>query len=127
MEAKEKARILEISEAAEWNRKVIWMELREALGMVPVTFYKERKPFLMFDGEDRPMMIQVRAEYYGITWRCWDRRPDGQPVPDWESADPEDGIGTGKAAGSGEAAGKAAGSGKAGGKASGKRTGGTGK
>lgn len=112
MEAKEKARILEIGEAAEWNRKVIWMEMRETAGMMPVTFWAEKIPFLRFDCEDRTMMIEVRAEYYGKTWRCWDRRPDGQPVPDWEGTETEDG-------GSGIR--------KAAGKAAGKRTGGAGK
>lgn len=71
MEAKEKAMILEIGEAAEWNRKVIWMEMRETDGVIPVTYHSERRPFLRFDAEERAMMIEVRAEYYGKTWRCW--------------------------------------------------------
>lgn len=108
----EEARILKLNEAAEWNRKVIWMEMRETYGVIPVTYHSERMPFLRFDAEDRAMMIEVRAEYYGKTWRCWDRRPDGQPVPDWEGTETEDG-------GSGIR--------KAAGKAVGKRTGGAGK
>lgn len=101
----EKARMLKLKEAAEYNRKVIWLEMRETAGMVPVTFYAEHVPFLWFDAEDRVLMIEVRAEYYGKTWRCWNARPDGQTVPDWE--DPEEGKTAGaKSAARAAAAGK---------------------
>lgn len=86
-----KARILELSEAVEYNRKVIWLELREMAGVMPVTFYVEQFPFLKFDAENRIAMITVRADYYGKTWRCWDRNPEGaESVKLWKSAGGED-------------------------------------
>ena len=82
-EKKRKPRVLTLEEAITYDRKVMWMELRENPGqVVPVTYYAERIPFLQFDAEDRVMMISVRAEYCGKTWRCWDMVPD-RPT-DWE-------------------------------------------
>jgi hypothetical protein len=87
----EKARVLKIGEVVEYNRKVIWMELRETQGVIPVTYHAEHIPFLRFDAEDRVAMIEVRAEMYGKTWRCWDRDPAGaQSVKTWKSAGGED-------------------------------------
>ena len=87
----EKARVLKIGEVVEYNRKVIWMELRETQGVIPVTYHAERVPFLRFDAEDRVALIEVRADMYGKTWRCWDRDPAGaQSVKTWKSAGGED-------------------------------------
>ena len=87
----EKARVLKIGEVVEYNRKVIWMELRETQGVIPVTYHAERVPFLRFDAEDRVALIEVRADMYGKTWRCWDRDPGGaQSVKTWKSAGGED-------------------------------------
>ena len=86
----EKARILSLEEAAEYNRRVIWMDLIEAGAAMPVTYYRERLPFLQFDCENRVAMITVRAEYYGKTWRCWDRKPD----EDGTEEGPDSGSGT---------------------------------
>ncbi len=87
----EKARILKLAEAVEYNRKVIWLELRTEAEVLPVTYYAEHLPFLRFDCEDRVAMITVRGEYYGKTWRCWDRDPAGaQTVKAWKSAGGED-------------------------------------
>lgn len=88
----EKARVLKLEETLQ-HGKVVWLELRETAGVIPVAFWAERMPFLKYDAQDRVAMIEVRAEYYRKTWRCWDQRPDGLPVPDWQ--DPEE---TGKAA-----------------------------
>ena len=87
----EKAKVLKLEEAAEWNQKVIWMEMRETQGAIPVTFYAERAPFLRFNAEDRVLMIEVRVDYYGKTWRCWDRDPAGaESVKTWKSAGGDD-------------------------------------
>lgn len=87
----EKARVLKLDEAMQWNRRVIWLETRESTEVLPVTFYAEHKPFLRFDCETRPAMMEVRAEYYGKTWRCWDRDPAGaQSVKVWKSAGGDD-------------------------------------
>lgn len=87
----EKAKVLKLSEAIEYNRRVIWLETRETKEVIPVTFYAEHKPFLRFDGEDRVAMIEVRPEYYGKTWRCWNLDPAGaQSVKTWKSAGGED-------------------------------------
>lgn len=80
----EKARVLKLNEAAEYNRKVIWLELREMDGVLPVTYHSEQLPFLRFDAEDRVAMFSVRGDCYGKTWRCWSMRPDGQKVPAWK-------------------------------------------
>lgn len=97
-----KAKVLKLSEAIQYDRKVIWMEMRETAGVFPVTFYAEHVPFLRFDCEDRPLMVEVRAEYYGKTWRCWSDRPNGQPVPGWKdpegAAEPAVNTGAGKQA-----------------------------
>lgn len=80
-----KAKVLKLEEAIQYNRKVIWMEMRETAGVVPVTYYAEHAPFLRFDAADRVAMIEVRAEYYGTTWRCWDQYPAGaQSVRLWD-------------------------------------------
>ena len=87
----EKARVLKIGDVAVYDRKVIWMELRETQGVIPVTYHAERVPFLRFDAEDRVALIEVRADMYGKTWRCWDRDPAGaQSVKTWKSAGGED-------------------------------------
>lgn len=88
----DKARILKLDEVIQWNRKVIWLETRTDTDAVPVTYYAEHVPFLRFDAEDRVMMIEARAAYYGKTWRCWDRDPAGaQTMKTWKSAGGEDG------------------------------------
>lgn len=80
-----KARILKLDEAIEYNRKVIWLELREAAGVIPVTYHSEHLPFLRFDADDRVATFDVRGECYGKTWRCWDRDPAGaQSVKAWK-------------------------------------------
>lgn len=75
-------RVLEFSEAIQYDRKVMWIEFRETPGVIPVTYYAEQKPFLKFDAEDRMAMFSVRAEWYDVTWRCWDKKPL-RPT-DWE-------------------------------------------
>lgn len=80
----EKARVLKLEEAITYNQKVIWLELRETEGVVPVTYHSEQRPFLRFDREDLVEMISVRGEYYGKTWRCWSAAPNGQKVPNWK-------------------------------------------
>ncbi len=86
-----KAKILKLKDAIEYDRKVMWLELRETGGVMPVTYHSERQPFLRFDCEDRVMMIEVRAEYYEKTWRCWDQDPAGaQTMKQWKSAGGED-------------------------------------
>lgn len=72
----EKARMLELSEATEYNRKVIWLELIGMDGALPVTYHSERYPFLRYDCETLIAMIEVRGEYYGETWRCWSAEPE---------------------------------------------------
>ena len=80
-----KAKLLKMKDAVEYDRKVKWLELRETAGVIPVTYHSERAPFLRFDCEDRVMMIEVRAGYYGKTWRCWDQDPAGaQTMKEWD-------------------------------------------
>lgn len=82
----EKARVLKLTEVANGgDRRVMWLETRETKGVIPVTFYAERIPFLRFDCENRVAMIEVRSEYYGRTWRCWDRDPAGaETMKEWK-------------------------------------------
>ena len=85
-----KARVLKLEETIR-HGKVVWLELRETAGVVPVTFYTEHMPFLKYDAQDRVAMIEVRADYYRKTWRCWDQDPAGaQSVLLWKSAGGED-------------------------------------
>ena len=85
-----KARVLKLEETFQ-HGKVIWLELRETAGVIPVAFWAEHLPFLKYDAQDRVAIIEVRAEYYGKTWRCWDRDPAGaQSVKVWKSAGGED-------------------------------------
>lgn len=79
-------RVLEFGEAIQYDRKVMWIEFRETPGVIPVTYYAEHMPFLKFDAEDRMAMFSVRAEWYDVTWRCWDKKPL-RPT-DWEQAAP---------------------------------------
>lgn len=70
------ARTMALDECIRHDGVKMWMELREMPGQaVPVVFYSERIPFLRFDAQDRVLMISVRADYYGTTWRCWDADP----------------------------------------------------
>ena len=79
----EKAKVLKLNETMQPGKK-IWLELRETTGVIPVAFWAEHMPFLKYDAQDRVAMIEVRAEYYGKTWRCWSMAPNGQKVPDWK-------------------------------------------
>ena len=79
----EKAKVLKLEETIQQGR-VTWLELRETAGVIPVAFWAEHMPFLKYDAQDRVAMIEVRAEYYGKTWRCWSMAPNGQKVPDWK-------------------------------------------
>ena len=79
----EKAKVLKLEETIQQGR-VTWLELRETAGVIPVAFWAEHPPFLKYDAQDRVAMIEVRAEYYGKTWRCWSMAPNGQKVPDWK-------------------------------------------
>ena len=70
------ARTMALDECIRHDGVKMWMELREMPGQaVPVVYYSERIPFLRFDVQDRVLMISVRADYYGTTWRCWDADP----------------------------------------------------
>ena len=70
------ARTMALDECIRHDGLKMWMELREMPGQaVPVVYYSERIPFLRFDAQDRVLMISVRADYYGTTWRCWDADP----------------------------------------------------
>lgn len=70
------ARTMALDECIRHDGVKMWMELREMPGQaVPVVYYSERIPFLRFDAQDRVLMISVRADYYGTTWRCWDADP----------------------------------------------------
>lgn len=74
-------RILKLQECLHHDGRKIWIEMRETPGQfVPVCFYAEHVPFLMFDAQDRVLMIEVRADWYGKTWRCWNAKP---AVTDW--------------------------------------------
>lgn len=80
-------RILDLQECLHHDGRTIWMEMREMPGQViPVAFYAEHIPYLKFDAQDRVLMISVRAEYYGTTWRCWNIRPE---KTDWMPEAPE--------------------------------------
>ena len=79
----EKAKVLKLNETMQPGKQ-IWLELRETAGVIPVAFWAEHMPFLKYDAQDRVAMIEVRAEYYGKTWRCWSMAPNGQKVPDWK-------------------------------------------
>lgn len=75
------ARTMALDECIRHDGVKMWMELREMPGQaVPVVYYSERIPFLRFDAQDRVLMISVRADYYGTTWRCWDADPG---MTDW--------------------------------------------
>lgn len=70
------ARTMALDECIRHDGVKMWMELREMPGQaVPVVYYSERIPYLRFDAQDRVLMISVRADYYGTTWRCWDADP----------------------------------------------------
>lgn len=74
-------RILDLQECLHHDGRTIWMEMAERPGeIIPAAFYAEHIPFLRFDAQDRVLMISVRAEYYGRTWRCWNIRPE---TTDW--------------------------------------------
>ena len=76
-------RILTFEEAIEWNRGVIWLEMREmSSGPLPVVYNLEHAPFVRFKCDACPAEFEVRKEYYGKTWRCWNLRPDWPR--DWE-------------------------------------------
>ena len=70
------ARTMALDECIRHDGVKMWMELWEMPGQaVPVVYYSERIPYLRFDAQDRVLMISVRADYYGTTWRCWDADP----------------------------------------------------
>lgn len=81
-----KYRILSLEECVRHDGRTIWLETAESGGqVVPVQFYAERRPFLKYDAQDRVLMIEVRADWYGKTWRCWNAKP---AVTDWTPLKP---------------------------------------
>lgn len=81
-----KARILGLPECVHNDGRTIWLETIDQGGQaIPVTFYAERMPYLKFDAQDRVMMIEVRSNCYGETWRCWNVKPE---TTDWAPVQP---------------------------------------
>lgn len=85
----EELRVLSLEEAIEASGELMWMEFREGTlyGALPVSYHSERKPFLRFESESiADTWLDVRAEYYGMTWRCFNRRPacwEEDALPAW--------------------------------------------
>ena len=78
-------RVLNFEQAIEWHRLVVWIQLREMNGgALPVMYNLERVPFVRFKSLDSSMGIEVRRDYYGKTWRCFDDNPAGRILPAWE-------------------------------------------
>ena len=70
------ARTMELQECIRHDNRKMWLEMIEMAGQaIPVCYYAERIPYLQFDAQDRVLMISVRADQYGVTWRCWDEDP----------------------------------------------------
>lgn len=82
-----KARVLDLQECLHHDGRRIWLETIDQGGrVIPVSFYAEHVPYLKFDAQDRVMMISVRADWYGQTWRCWSAKPE---KTDWAPEQPE--------------------------------------
>ncbi len=78
-------RALKFEQAIEWHRLVVWIQLRGMNGeALPVIYNLEQAPFVRFKSLDSRMGIEVRRDYYGKTWRCFDENPAGRILPAWD-------------------------------------------
>lgn len=80
-----KAKILTLEEAMQLEREQMWIQLRNMSVGIPVRYMAEQVPFLLYRNDDLWTEISVRAEMYGVTWRCFDTRPAAESVAvPWE-------------------------------------------
>jgi len=81
------ARVLTLEEAIDPGRKRVWIQLREMTCAMAARYSAEQKPFLRFMDQELEMVIEARAEYYGKTWRCFDRCPINEDAHPWEDGE----------------------------------------
>ena len=81
------ARVLTLEEAIEPGRKRVWIQLREMSCAMAAKYVAEHAPFLRFRDPELEMEIEVRADYYGKTWRCFDTCPLDEDAHPWEDGE----------------------------------------
>ena len=79
--------VLTLEEAIEPGRKRVWIQLREMSCAMAARYAAEQAPFLRFRDPELEMEIEVRAEYYGKTWRCFDSCPLEENAHPWEDGE----------------------------------------
>ena len=63
------ARVLTLEEALDWNREIVWLQMRWWKTAIWVQYALEQSPWLRFRKDG--MEISVRADQYGKSWRCF--------------------------------------------------------
>lgn len=81
------ARVLTLEEAIDPGMKRVWIQLREMSCAMAARYAAEHAPFLRFRDPELEMEIEVRAEYYGKTWRCFDVCPLNEDAHPWEDGE----------------------------------------
>ena len=80
-----KARVLTLEEALEWNRETVWLQMRWWKAAQQVHYEAEHSPWLQFRATgEADMMISVKGEEYGKTWRCFDVFPWVEDALPWD-------------------------------------------
>ena len=82
-----KARVLTLDEAIQWGRKSVWLQLRNATCSLEMKYALEHPPFLRFRDDKLKLEIEVRGEYYGKTWRCFDQCPVYEEEYPWDDGE----------------------------------------
>ena len=90
MAATIRAKILSYEDAISHSFWLIWIQTRDMAASVPAMYVSEHYPFLRFQrvgfgGE--PIMFYVRKDYYGKTWRCFDKCPHTESTYYWDDSE----------------------------------------
>ena len=76
-------KVMKFEDVMQWDR-VVFLQCREMSCSVPMFFMGEHQPFLRYRGDGIHLDVEVRAEYYGKTWRCFDSCPLFEDEYPWE-------------------------------------------
>ena len=82
-----KAKILPLEDAIDISRRSVWIQLRGMGCCLEVHYAAEQLPFLRFRDLAGVYTLEVRGDYYGQTWRCFDQCPVCEDELSW--GDPE--------------------------------------
>lgn len=69
------ARKLTLSDAVSWDRKEMWLQVREKLAVFPVRYSHEHIPYLVFESTINDDFFMLKPGLIGKTWVIWSEKP----------------------------------------------------